>query len=52
VAYHNLFALPDRPVSDARAPFVLPVYKFEDGSEQQYHEERSSVQDSWTWVEV
>jgi hypothetical protein len=24
VAYHNWFALPERPVSDARAPFVLP----------------------------
>ena len=26
MAYHNWFALPDRPVSDARAPFVLPEY--------------------------
>jgi hypothetical protein len=26
VAYHNWFALPVRPVSDARAPFVLPEY--------------------------
>ena len=26
VAYHNWFALPERPVSDARAPFVLPKY--------------------------
>ena len=26
VAYHNWFALPKRPVSDARAPFVLPEY--------------------------
>ena len=26
VAYHNWFALPERPVSDARAPFVLPEY--------------------------
>jgi len=25
-AYHNWFALPERPVSDARAPFVLPEY--------------------------
>jgi hypothetical protein len=40
VAYHNWFALPERPVSDARAPFVLPEY----GSEQKYHEERSSNQ--------
>ena len=24
MAYHNWFALPERPVSDARAPFVLP----------------------------
>ena len=24
VTYHNWFALPERPVSDARAPFVLP----------------------------
>jgi hypothetical protein len=26
VAYHNWFALPERPTSDARAPFVLPEY--------------------------
>jgi hypothetical protein len=26
VAYHNWFALPERPVSDACAPFVLPEY--------------------------
>ena len=26
VAYHNWFALPERPVSDARAPFALPDY--------------------------
>jgi hypothetical protein len=26
VAYHNWFALPERPVFDARAPFVLPEY--------------------------
>jgi hypothetical protein len=26
VAYLNWFALPERPVSDARAPFVLPEY--------------------------
>jgi len=26
VAYRNWFALPERPVSDARAPFVLPEY--------------------------
>jgi hypothetical protein len=26
VAYHNWFALPERLVSDARAPFVLPEY--------------------------
>ena len=26
MAYHNWFALPERPVSDARAPFVLPGY--------------------------
>jgi hypothetical protein len=26
VAYHNWFALTERPVSDARAPFVLPEY--------------------------
>ena len=26
VAYHNWFALPERPVLDARAPFVLPEY--------------------------
>ena len=26
VAYHNWFALPERPVSDARAPFVLPEF--------------------------
>ena len=26
VAYHNWFALPEKPVSDARAPFVLPEY--------------------------
>jgi hypothetical protein len=26
VAYNNWFALPERPVSDARAPFVLPEY--------------------------
>jgi len=26
VAYHNWFALPEEPVSDARAPFVLPEY--------------------------
>jgi len=26
VAYQNWFALPERPVSDARAPFVLPEY--------------------------
>ena len=26
MAYHNWFALPERPVSDARAPFVLPEY--------------------------
>ena len=26
VAYHNWFALPERPVSNARAPFVLPEY--------------------------
>jgi len=26
VAYHNWFALPETPVSDARAPFVLPEY--------------------------
>jgi len=26
VAYYNWFALPERPVSDARAPFVLPEY--------------------------
>ena len=25
-AYHNWFALPERLVSDARAPFVLPEY--------------------------
>ena len=47
VAYHNWFALPERPVSDARAPFCLAGV-FEDGSEQKCHEERSSVQDSRT----
>ena len=26
VAYHNWFALPERPVSEARAPFVLPEH--------------------------
>jgi hypothetical protein len=26
VAYHKWFPLPVRPVSDARAPFVLPEY--------------------------
>jgi len=26
VAYLNWFAMPERPVSDARAPFVLPEY--------------------------
>jgi hypothetical protein len=26
VAFYNWFALPERPVSDARAPFVLPEY--------------------------
>ena len=26
MAYHNWFALPEGPVSDARAPFVLPEY--------------------------
>jgi hypothetical protein len=26
VAYHNWFALPQRQVSDLRAPFVLPEY--------------------------
>ena len=26
VAYHNWFALPERPVSDARAPLGLPEY--------------------------
>jgi hypothetical protein len=26
VAYLNWFALPERPASDARAPFVLPEY--------------------------
>ena len=26
MAYQNWFALPERPVSDARAPFVLPEY--------------------------
>jgi len=26
VAHHNWFALPERLVSDARAPFVLPEY--------------------------
>jgi hypothetical protein len=26
VVYHNCFALPGRPVSDARATFVLPEY--------------------------
>ena len=26
VAYHKWFALPERPVCDARAPFVLPEY--------------------------
>jgi len=26
VAYHNWFAFPERPVSDVRAPFVLPEY--------------------------
>ena len=26
VDYHNWFALPERPVSDAHAPFVLPEY--------------------------
>ena len=52
MAYHNWFALPERPVSDARAPFVLPEYLKMAGSEQKCHEERSSVQDSWTWVEM
>ena len=50
MAYHNWFALPERPVSDARAICLAGV--FEDGSEQKCHEERSSVQDSRTWVEV
>ena len=26
MSYHNWFALPDRPVSDGRAPFALPEY--------------------------
>ena len=26
MACHNWFALPERPISDARAPFVLPEY--------------------------
>ena len=52
MAYHSWFALPERPVSDARAPVVLPEYLFEDGFEQKYHEERSSVSDLRTWVEV
>ena len=52
VAYHNWFALPERPVSDARAPAICLAGVFEDGSEQKCHEERSSVQDSRTWVEV
>ena len=52
VAYHNWFALPERPVSDARAPSVLPEYLKMHGSEQKCHQERSSVQDSRTWVKV
>ena len=47
VAYHNWFALPERPVSDARVPFCLAGV-IEDGSEQKCNEERCSVQDSRT----
>jgi len=36
---------------DRCAQFVLPEY-FVDGFEQKRHEERCSVQDSRTWVEV
>ena len=52
MAYHNWFALPEKPVSDACAPFVLPEYLKQDGSEQKCREERSSVQNSRTGVEV
>ena len=51
VVYHNWFALPERPVSDARAPFVLPEYLkmashlCSERSEHKRHEERSSIQD-------
>ena len=47
----GLLCLRDRLFFGARAPFVLP----ESGSlnpEKIYHEERSSVQDSRTWVEA
>ena len=51
VAYLNWFALPERPASDARAPFVLPEYLkmashlCSERSEHKRHEERSSIQD-------
>ena len=50
VAYHNWFALPERPVSDARAPFVLPEYLKMALSKSVMR--GSSVQDLRTWVEV
>jgi hypothetical protein len=52
VAYHNWFALPERPVSDACTCTICLAGVFEDGSEQKCHEERSSVQNSRTGVEV
>ena len=42
--YHNWFALPERPISDAHATICLAGV-FEDGSEHKCHEERSSNKD-------
>jgi len=50
VAFHNWFALPERPISDARAPFILPESLKMVLSKNV--EELISVQDSRTWVEV
>ena len=52
VAYHNWFALPERLVFDVCTCTICLAGVFEDGSEQKCRKERSSVQDSRTWVEV
>ena len=52
VAYHIWFALPERPISDAHAPFVLPEYLKMALSKSVMSNVVRCRMHSRTWVEV